>query len=72
MSNQIPVESMSVAEKLEAMEQLWGSLREFPENIPSPDWHREILDERQRRLEGGQATVSSLEDVRQRLENLGS
>ncbi|MFO0941245.1 MAG: addiction module protein [Pirellulales bacterium] len=64
MSSQIPIERMSVAEKLEAMELLWGSLRELPDQIPVPDWHREILDERQRRLESGQASVSSLEDVR--------
>ncbi len=72
MSNQIPVENMSVAEKPDAMEQLWGALREFPDQIPAPDWHREILEERKRRLESGQATVSSLEDVRKRLENLGT
>lgn len=72
MSNQIPIGSMSLAEKLEAMEQLWGALREFPDKIPSPNWHTEVLEERQRRLESGQATVSSLEDVRKRLENLSS
>jgi len=71
MSNDFSVDDMSVSQKLVAMERLWDSLREVPENLVCPDWHREVLKERERRLESGEATVSSLEDVRKRLENLG-
>lgn len=71
MNNEIPVHEMTVAEKLRAMETLWDSLRNVPGDVPFPEWHQEVLEQRARRLESGEATVSSLEDVRKRLESLG-
>jgi len=71
MNNEFSVQDMSVAEKLIAMEKLWDSLRDVPGNVPSPAWHQEVLEERERRLASGEATVSSLKEVRKRLETLG-
>ena len=71
MGSDFSLDNMTVADKLNAMERLWEPLRDTPDNVPSPDWHLEILEERERRLANGQATASSLQDVRNRLENLG-
>ena len=59
---QLELENMTTAQKLDMMEQLWVSLRSSPDYSP-PDWHREILADRKRRIESGETTFSSLDDV---------
>jgi len=39
----IPLDKMSLAEKLEAMEAIWADLSQTPSQVPIPDWHREVL-----------------------------
>ena len=63
----IEIETLSIAEKLALVDRIWSSLQSDPENVPSPAWHKELLEERVRRLESGEATVSPLSDVRKRL-----
>jgi hypothetical protein len=64
----ISVSSMTTAEKLEAMEQLWVSLQ-TSEDFTPPEWHREILAERQKRIDCGETTFSTVSEVRDRLRN---
>jgi hypothetical protein len=68
---ELPLESMSTADKLKIMETVWSSLRDAPD-LPVPDWHRDILAERRQQLEAGQLTVSSWEDAKKRLNELGN
>ena len=42
----IPLDKMSLAEKLEAMEAIWADLSPTPSQVPGPDWHREVLKTR--------------------------
>jgi hypothetical protein len=49
----IPLDQMSVEEKLQAMESLWDDLRARAPDIASPDWHGEILGEREKAIERG-------------------
>ena len=56
MTAAIPVEQMSVEEKLRAMELLWESLRRDEKDVPVPQWHRDLLDEREKLIAGGKAT----------------
>jgi hypothetical protein len=65
---EIPIASMTTAEKLVAMEQLWSSLELEPNHEPPP-WHREILEGRQRRMEAGQTAFSTLDEARKRIED---
>lgn len=58
---------MTVAERLQAMEQLWDSLSQEPENVPSPEWHRDILLERKKQAESGEAKFLTLAQLRSRL-----
>jgi hypothetical protein len=53
MKPALPLDKMTVAEKLEAMEQLWDDLCRAPEEVPSPAWHAEVLAEREQRLHEG-------------------
>ena len=71
MSIDLPLDTMSVAEKMEAMETIWSSLCQKPGDVQSPEWHEEVLTERTRRLASGESTVSSWSDAKARLLKLG-
>ena len=70
MSNPaLPIESMTVAEKLSAMEALWDALCRDEGQIPVQEWHKQVLDERQRQIEAGQATFTDWETAKARIHN---
>ena len=58
------IKKMSRAERLKVMEALWDSLVEEEAEIESPDWHRDVLEERKRKIESGKAEFISLEKLR--------
>ena len=47
MNITLPLKEMSVEEKLQTMEALWGSLSESSDEIKSPLWHGDILTKRE-------------------------
>lgn len=55
MSINLPLKEMTFQEKLAAMELLWEDLARSPESVESPDWHKDILDERRERVTEGKA-----------------
>ncbi len=59
----IEIKKMSVIERLQAMEALWDSLLDEESDIESPEWHREILEERKRKIENGKTEFISLEEL---------
>ena len=71
MFTNMSIETMSVAEKVRLLESVWGSLCAHPGDVQSPEWHREVLEDRRRRLEDGRATVSAWADAKARLMQLG-
>lgn len=71
MSLNLPLNSMTTREKLDLMESIWDSLRGSPD-LPSPDWHREILAERTRQIEAGEVEFLDWEDAKKRLNRLGN
>ncbi len=61
------IEKMSPAERLRAMELLWDALaRESPE-MPSPEWHAQVLEDRRTRAQDGDARFLTMEQLRARL-----
>jgi putative addiction module component len=50
MATKLPLHEMTIQEKLAAMEALWEDLSRSPETIESPEWHKEILDDRRQRV----------------------
>lgn len=42
----IPLDKMSLEEKLQTMEAIWDDLCESAGSLRSPDWHKTILQER--------------------------
>lgn len=63
----LPLNEMSVAEKLQAMEDIWNDLSQKPAEIPSPEWHADVLRARQQRINNGEAKFYDIEDAKQRL-----
>lgn len=61
------LEKMSVTERLQAMDQLWDSLNRCGEEIPSPDWHQDVLADRKARAQRGDAKFLTLDQLRSRL-----
>lgn len=53
MSSQLPLDTMTLAEKLETMEALWADLSKTPQQLPLPQWHGEVLEERRRLVKEG-------------------
>lgn len=63
------VERMSVRERLDAIELLWRSLAASPEQIPSPEWHGQVVAERLSKIERGEAKFLTLDEVKRRFSN---
>lgn len=66
MRPSLPLDEMSVEDKILMMEALWDSLTPDPTKLSSPDWHREILEERQRKIDSGDAVFLSLDELKAR------
>ena len=66
----LPLNEMSIEEKLQTMETLWENLSANPAGIESPAWHEEELRERERKIESGEAKFIDWEtakaDIRRR------
>src|SRR5947208_16925508 len=67
MDAALPLDQMTVEEKLKAMEAIWRSLSKHEDQVPVPDWHKQVLDERQRQIDAGEATFVSLEEMKERV-----
>lgn len=50
-----PIENLSLANKLLLMERLWEDMSRSPSSLPVPDWHGEVLAQRQAQVDSGQA-----------------
>jgi len=58
------IRKMSKQEKLRAMEALWDSLTQQVDEPASPSWHREILAARRARIDAGEASFVSLDELK--------
>lgn len=67
MANAIDLESMTTLEKLQLLEAVWQDLSRTPEQVPSPAWHGDVLDERDRRLQRGESGLNDWAEAKQRI-----
>lgn len=71
MNATLPLEKMTLAEKLRAMEALWSDLCRDESRIESPEWHADVLHDRRKAVESGQETFvdwdAAKRDLRRRL-----
>ena len=69
MAVNLPLNEMSVEEKLQAMEAIWVDLSREPDRIESPAWHKVALEETERRVESGEVTFSDWEKAKISIRN---
>jgi len=53
MRNALPLEQMSIEEKIQIMEIIWNNLCKNADSLSSPSWHKNILHEREDMIKNG-------------------
>ena len=67
MATVLNIEQMTLEERIRAMEELWQSLSRRQEDVPVPEWHKGLLDERRRLVESGEAQFVDWETAKQQI-----
>ena len=63
----LPLDSLTIAEKLLLMERLWEDLSRRPSNVPIPEWHGDTLSQRQAAVHEGRTSFVEWEAAKKRL-----
>ena len=67
MSMSLPLDQMSVADKLRLIEEVWQDLCLNPDAVPSPPWHGDVLDEREALASEGAASWEDWSEAKSRI-----
>ena len=67
MPQAVDLGTMSTADKLRLMEDLWADLSSKGAEIPSPAWHGDVLAERERLTASGEETFIPWEAAKKQL-----
>ena len=60
----IAIKKMNTIERLQAMEALWDSILYEEGETDTPEWHKEIIEERKRKIEKGKAEFITIEKLK--------
>jgi hypothetical protein len=60
----LQLSDLTVSEKLQLMEALWEDLSRNADALESPEWHREVLEDREQRIASGEAHFSDWEKAK--------
>lgn len=63
----LPLDKMTVAEKLRVMEMLWADLSRHEAQLESPAWHEDVLREREARVKSGKESFMDWETAKKQL-----
>ena len=63
----LPIDRMTLEEKLMAMEALWDNLCRDEAQVPVQEWHKQLLDERRRQIEAGEAKFVDWDTAKARI-----
>lgn len=67
MEATLPLDQMTKAEKLRAMEALWADLSRDDSQVESPAWHGDVLRDRADAVKSGKETFMDWETAKQQL-----
>ena len=62
------IHQLPLREKLLVMEAIWDDISGEEQNLEVPQWHKEVLDERERLLAEGKAQVVDWEDAKRQID----
>ncbi len=68
MIAQSEIRQMSFPEKVALLETVWSEIAADPGQVEVPQWHKEILDERDLALKEGRATVLEWDKAKRQIE----
>ena len=68
----IATEHLTRMDKLRIIEQLWDELSRSPEQIESPAWHADALQEAEQAVADGEARFEDWKQVKDRLRQSGA
>ena len=60
----IPLNTMTVPEKLRVLEDIWDDLCREEDAIPSPEWHGDVLQTREQRIHAGETRFVELDEAK--------
>jgi hypothetical protein len=58
---------MTMSEKLRIMEEPWEDLCTRADGVPMPRWHKDLLEERERLIQSGEAQFDDWDAARKRI-----
>jgi putative addiction module component (TIGR02574 family) len=61
-------EDLSMEEKLDYVQSLWDHVSARPDQVPVPDWHKRIVDDRLAAHRADPGAARPWEEVRERLQ----
>lgn len=63
----LPLSRLSLAQKLDLLETLWTDLSKDDTKLESPEWHKTILDDREKALKDGKISASDWKQAKKRI-----
>lgn len=69
MANALPLDTMSVEEKIQAMESLWDDLCNRAGGVVSPAWHEDVLAERDAAHKRGEDEFEDWDEAKRNIRN---
>ncbi len=63
----VPLSKLSLSQKLQLLESIWEDLARVPQQVDSPEWHGEILDDRRKALDSGSESLGDWEQAKKRI-----
>lgn len=67
MSTSLQLDHMTTSEKIRTMEQLWDDLCRNAESVSSPEWHSDVLQQREEAVAKGSASFNDWETEKKRI-----
>jgi len=67
MTITLPLETMTVADKIKAMESIWQSFLKNTASMVLPSWHRDVLAARKARASNGTSQYDDWEKAKRRI-----
>ena len=69
MNISLPLDKMTNLDKIALMEKLWDDLCQDSESIPSLNWHKDVLEAREKEINEGKAKFTSFDEVKERIKD---
>ncbi len=61
------IHQLTLQEKLIAMEAIWDDISSGEENLEIPQWHKDLLDEREKLIADGKARFIDWEEAKEQI-----